>query len=65
VAAGFLPRVPVDPDGHSLKLLPDGRVELQNPDSFPFISKGVPPDFKPTPSKLEKFYKMQLQDKSR
>jgi hypothetical protein len=65
LAEGFLPRIPVDPDGHPLKLLPDGRVEVQNPDNFPFISKGLPPDFKPTPSKLEKFYKMQLQDKSR
>jgi len=65
VAAGFLPRMPIDPDGQPLKLLPDGRVEVQNPDNFPFISKGLPPDFKPTPSKLEKFYKMQLLDKSR
>ncbi len=62
VAAGFLPKIPVDPDGHPFKLTSDGRVEVQNPDNFPFIEKGLPPDYKPTPYKLEKFYAMQLQN---
>lgn len=65
VASGFLPRIPLDPDGNPLKLLPDGRVEVQNPDSFPFIQKGVPPEYKAKPSKLEKFYKMQLPERHR
>jgi hypothetical protein len=61
VASGFLPRIPVDPDGKPLKLLPNGRIEVQHPDNFPFIQKGLPPDYKPAPSKLEKFYAMQQQ----
>ncbi len=65
VAKGFLPGIPLDPDGHPFKLLRDGRVEVQNPDSFPFIQKGLPPDYIAKPSKLEKFYKMQLQEQSR
>jgi hypothetical protein len=65
VAAGFLPGIPVDPDGQPFKLLPDGRVEVQNPDNFPFIEKGLPPDYQPKPNKLEKFYKMQLPENHR
>jgi tetratricopeptide (TPR) repeat protein len=64
VAAGLLPKIPMDPDGHPFKLLPDGRVEVQNPDSFPFIQKGLPPDYTAKPSKLEKFYAMQQQIES-
>jgi len=62
VAKGLLPGIPLDPDGHPFKLLPDGRIEVRNPDSFPFIQKGLPPDYAAKPSKLEKFYKMQLQE---
>ena len=64
-AEGFLPGIPLDPDGHPFKLLPDGEVRVQSPDGFPFIQKGLPPDYKPKPSKLEKFYKMRLQEQSR
>jgi hypothetical protein len=62
VVEGLLPGIPLDPDGHPFKLLPDGQVRIQNPDSFPFIQKGVPPDYVAKPSKLEKFYKMRLQE---
>ena len=46
-AAGMLRGTPVDPLGHSYKLMPDGRVEVRTPDDFPFIQKGTPPDYVP------------------
>jgi tetratricopeptide (TPR) repeat protein len=46
IKAGWLPRILVDPDGHPYKLTPEGRVELANPDDFPFVSKGLPPGYK-------------------
>jgi hypothetical protein len=45
-------RVPVDPDGHSYKLSPDGRVLVESPDDFPFITKGTPPGYKAPPPKF-------------
>jgi hypothetical protein len=27
--------------------MPDGRIEVRQPDDFPFIQKGLPPDYKP------------------
>jgi tetratricopeptide (TPR) repeat protein len=42
IRAGFLRGIPVDPDGHPYKLVSDGRIEVQNPDDFPFIVKGIP-----------------------
>jgi tetratricopeptide (TPR) repeat protein len=53
-AAERLPAVPVDPDGTPYKLTPEGRVLVQNPDDFPFITKGTPPGYKP--SALPKFH---------
>src|ERR1700758_522129 len=53
VAAGVLPRIPVDPEGHTYKLLPDGRIEVRSPDDFPFIEKGLPPGYKPPHAKLD------------
>jgi hypothetical protein len=44
-AAGMLQSIPRDPLGHSYKLMPDGTVELQTPDDFPFIEKGMPPGY--------------------
>ncbi len=49
IRAGILRGIPVDPDRHPYKLMPDGRIEVQNPDEFPFISKGVPPGYTPPP----------------
>lgn len=41
-AANFLRGVPVDPLGHTYKLMPDGHVEVRVPDDLPFITKGTP-----------------------
>jgi len=41
-AANMLRSVPVDPLGHTYKLMPDGRVEVRVPDDLPFIEKGTP-----------------------
>jgi tetratricopeptide (TPR) repeat protein len=55
VAAGLLRAIPVDPTGRPYKLTPQGRVEVQVPDDFPFIEKGAPPGYKPpAPKNLEK-----------
>lgn len=45
IGAGILRGVPVDPDGKPYKLLADGRIELRNPDDFPFAEKGLPPGY--------------------
>jgi len=44
-AAGLLRGTPVDPLGHTYKLMPDGRVEVRVPDDLPFIQKGTPPGY--------------------
>ncbi len=41
-AANFLRGIPVDPLGHTYKLMPDGHVEVRVPDDLPFIEKGIP-----------------------
>jgi len=46
VAAGYLYRIPLDPDGTPYQLTADGRVELRNPDDFPFVDKGLPPGYR-------------------
>lgn len=51
-AAEHWPGVPVDPDGKPYKLSADGRVLVENPDDFPFISKGTPPGYKPPPPRF-------------
>jgi len=48
--AGLMRGTPLDPLGHPYKLMPDGRVEVQSPDDFPFIAKGTPPGYKPPAS---------------
>jgi hypothetical protein len=45
--AGLLKNIPVDPLGHTYKLMPDGAVEVREPDNLPFIQKGVPPGYVP------------------
>jgi tetratricopeptide (TPR) repeat protein len=52
IGAGILRGVPVDPNGKPYKLLPDGRIELRNPDDFPFVDKGLPPGYKAGPPKF-------------
>jgi len=53
-AAERLPGIPVDPDGKPYTMTAEGRILVQNPDDFPFISKGLPPGYKP--SGLPKFH---------
>jgi tetratricopeptide (TPR) repeat protein len=58
VQAGYLRGAPIDPLGHPLKLLPDGRIELERPDDIPFVTKGLPegesPSLYATPGAGEK-----------
>ena len=53
IGAGILRGVPVDPDRKPYKLLADGRIELQSPDDFPFVEKGLPPGYTPGPPKIQ------------
>jgi hypothetical protein len=46
-AAEHLPGIPLDPDGNPYELTLDGRVQVAKPEDFPFITKGLPPDYKP------------------
>jgi tetratricopeptide (TPR) repeat protein len=55
VAANYLKYVPLDPAGHSYRLVDGDRVEVEFPDEIPFIEKGAPPGYKPPrPKDLEK-----------
>jgi hypothetical protein len=47
VSAGYLKRIPLDPLGRPYKIASGGRVEVQDPDDLPFITKGLPPGYKP------------------
>lgn len=51
IGTGRLLGVPVDPDGKPYKLV-DGRIELRNPEDFPFVEKGLPPGYEPGPPKF-------------
>jgi len=44
-SAGLLSAMPVDPLGHTYKLMPDGTVQVRDPDAIPFIEKGTPPGY--------------------
>jgi|SRR5579859_2808770 len=52
VAAEHLPAIPVDPDGNPYELGVDGQVLVAHPEDFSFITKGIPPDYKPGPPKF-------------
>ncbi len=54
VAASRLRGIPVDPDGDAYEVTPAGRVQLHDPDDFPFITKGLPEGYKPGPPKFHK-----------
>jgi tetratricopeptide (TPR) repeat protein len=43
VQAGLLRRIPIDPIGMPYKLLPDGTVQVQDPEAWSFIRRGLPP----------------------
>jgi hypothetical protein len=47
IKAGMMRGIPVDPLGHPYKLMPDGHVQVADPDSLPFINKGLPPGKEP------------------
>jgi tetratricopeptide (TPR) repeat protein len=53
VRAGMIAGVPVDPNGHAYKLMFDGRVEVQDPDSILYITKGTPPGYQPPQPKKD------------
>lgn len=53
VRAGYLAGVPVDPTGKSYKLMPEGRVEVQDPDSIQYITRGTPPGYQPPAMKAD------------
>ena len=42
-SAGLIHGTPEDPNGHAYKLMPDGRIEVQDPQSILYITKGLPP----------------------
>lgn len=43
---GFLGGVPLDPTDKPYKLMPDGTVQVEDPDSIPFLTQGIPPGWK-------------------
>jgi tetratricopeptide (TPR) repeat protein len=45
--AGFIHGTPADPNGRPYTLMPDGRIEVQHPESLYFITKGLPPGVEP------------------
>lgn len=47
-AAEHLSGIPVDPDGNPYILSFNGQVQVAKPDDFPFVTKGLPPDYKPS-----------------
>jgi tetratricopeptide (TPR) repeat protein len=51
-SASLLRAMPVDPLGHTYRLLPDGHVEVRDPDDLPFIEKGTPPGYVAPPPKF-------------
>lgn len=51
-AAEHLRGIPVDPDGNPYVLTFDGQVQVAKPEDFAFITKGIPPDYKPGPPKF-------------
>jgi tetratricopeptide (TPR) repeat protein len=44
--------VPVDPDGVPYRLDRDGRVLVADPESFPYITRGLPPGHRPAPPSM-------------
>ena len=48
--AGFIRGTPMDPNGKPYKLMPEGRIEVRDPESIPYITKGLPPGMDPPPA---------------
>jgi hypothetical protein len=47
--AGLLREIPQDPTGRPYQLMADGRIEVQDPERIPFITKGLPPGMESPP----------------
>jgi len=47
VKTGLIGGVPADPTGQPYKLMPDGRLEVRDPDKILYITKGTPPGYQP------------------
>jgi tetratricopeptide (TPR) repeat protein len=47
IAAEGLRGIPRDPDGRPYRFTAEGRILLQQPDDFPFATKGMPPGYHP------------------
>jgi hypothetical protein len=56
IQAGFLRGVPADPSGQPY-LLSQGRVQVADPQRFPFLTKGLPPGQKPEEIVTDKAFK--------
>ena len=54
VVSGMLPGIPVDPSGRPYKITGDGRIEVRQPDDFPFVTRGLPPGYEPGVPNLSK-----------
>jgi tetratricopeptide (TPR) repeat protein len=48
VRAGRLRQAPVDPKGNEYQLDAEGHVFISDPENFPFVDKGLPPDYVPS-----------------
>ena len=45
--ARFIHGTPADPNGRPYKMMPEGRIEVQHPETLFFITKGLPPGVAP------------------
>ena len=48
--AGYIRNIPRDPSGKPYKLMPDGSIEVQDPEMLFYITKGLPKDVQAAPS---------------
>jgi hypothetical protein len=56
ISTGLLRRAPADLAGHAYRLV-DGRVQVAEPELFPFITRGLPPGQEPRDLPSEKGFK--------
>jgi Flp pilus assembly protein TadD len=49
IAAGLLSGIPVDPLGHPYRMEAGGKVVVADPDDLPFLEKGLPSGYVPSP----------------
>ncbi|HEV2964457.1 MAG TPA: hypothetical protein VG649_21695 [Candidatus Angelobacter sp.] len=46
IRAGLLRGIPIDTLHNPLKLMPDGTIQVADPDKYQFLTKGLPPGYK-------------------